>query len=81
MYLSHSHRTQRKHTTSKKVADKAFITPTALRQYLNDIYNETVEQLQNSKAKLTDDISRQFKANYDKQIQTLKEAESNRGAQ
>ena len=55
------------------VADKAFITPTALGQYLNDIYNETHEQLQNSKAKLIDDISRQFKANYDKQIQTLSE--------
>ena len=24
----------------QKVADKAFITPTALGQYLNDIYNE-----------------------------------------
>ena len=57
----------------QKVADKAFITPTALGQYLNDIYNETVEQLQNSKAKLIDDISSQFKANYDKQIQTLNE--------
>ena len=57
----------------QKVADKAFITPTALGQYLNDIYNETIEQLQNSKAKLIDDISRQFKANYDKQIQTLNE--------
>ena len=57
----------------QKVADKAFITPTALGQYLNDIYNETEEQLQNSNAKLTDDISREFKANHDKQIQTLNE--------
>ena len=73
MYLSHSHWTQRKYSPSAKVADKAFITPTALGQYLNDIYNETHEQLQNSKAKLIDDISRQFKANYDKQIQTLSE--------
>jgi hypothetical protein len=80
MYLSHSHRAQREYSPSAKVADKAFITSTALGQYLNDIYNETHEQLQNSKAKLIDDISRQFKANYDKQIQTQLEAQSNRGA-
>jgi F0F1-type ATP synthase delta subunit len=47
--------------------------PTVLGQYFNDIYNETVEQVQNSKAKLIEDISRQFKATYDKQIQTLGE--------
>lgn len=36
----------------QKVADKFFITPTALGQYFNQIYNSTIEQLQNSKAKL-----------------------------
>jgi len=30
----------------QKVADKAFITPTALGQYFNEIYNQTVEELQ-----------------------------------
>ena len=55
----------------QKVADKAFITPTALGQYLNDIYNETVDQ--KLKAKLIADVSRQFKGNYDKQIQTRNE--------
>src|SRR4028119_898262 len=71
MYLSHGIGHKENIPLLQKVADRAFITPTALGQYLHDIYNETVEQLQNSKAKLIDDISRQFKANYDKQIQTL----------
>jgi exonuclease VII large subunit len=57
----------------QKVADKAFITPTALGQYFNDIYNDTVEQLQDSKAKLVEDITNQLQANYDKQIQNLNE--------
>src|SRR5687767_13638564 len=55
----------------KKVADKSFITPTALGQYFNQIYHDTVSELQNSKAKLVDDITKQLEANYKKQIENL----------
>src|SRR5205814_7392802 len=57
----------------QRISDKFFITPTAFGQYLNDIYNQTMEELQNSKAKLIDDITIQLKANYQKQIQNLNE--------
>ncbi len=64
---------QQDNTLLQKVADKAFITPTALGQYFNDMYNHTVEELQNSKAKLVEDITKQLEANYAKQIQNLEE--------
>ncbi|GGA98551.1 exodeoxyribonuclease VII large subunit [Puia dinghuensis] len=57
----------------QKMADKAFITPTALGQYLNRIYNETVEELQHSKARLIETITLQLGANYDKQVRNLEE--------
>src|SRR5436190_22371180 len=57
----------------QRVADKAFITPTAFGQYLNDIYNNTAEELQNSKAQLIDSITKQLQVNYEKQIQNLEE--------
>jgi exodeoxyribonuclease VII large subunit len=60
-------------TLLQKVADKAFITPTALGQYLNDIYNKTIEQVQDTKAKLVEDLSKQFKITYEKQIEQLNE--------
>jgi len=40
----------------QKVVDKSFITPTELGQYFNHIYNHTIEELQNSKGKLIEDI-------------------------
>src|SRR6266498_4387034 len=55
----------------QKVADKAFITPTALGQYFNDIYNQTIEELQGSKAKLIEDITTQLKSNYEMQLVNL----------
>jgi exodeoxyribonuclease VII large subunit len=64
---------QQDNTLLQKVADKAFITPTALGQYFNDMYNSTVEELQSSKAKLVEDITKQLEANYNKQIQNLEE--------
>ncbi len=57
----------------QKVADKAFITPTALGQYLNTLYNETVEELQHSKARLVETITLQLSTNYDKQVAKLQE--------
>ena len=64
---------QQDNTLLQKIADKAFITPTALGQYFNDMYNRTVEELQNSRAKLVEDITKQLEANYAKQIQNLEE--------
>jgi exonuclease VII large subunit len=56
----------------QKVADKSFITPTALGQYFNDIYNNNVAELQNSKAKLVDDIiTKQLDTHYRKQVESL----------
>jgi len=54
-----------------RIADKRFITPTAFGQYLKDIYNTTVEELAQSKAKLVDDITKQLKTVYDKEVQNL----------
>jgi exonuclease VII large subunit len=58
----------------QKVADKSFITPTALGQYFNEIYNETIAELQNSKAKLVEDITKQLEGNYKKQIENLNQS-------
>jgi hypothetical protein len=55
----------------QKVADKAFITPTAFGQYLHRLYNETVAELQHSKARLVEAITVQLDAQYLKQVQTL----------
>ena len=60
-------------TLLQKVADKAFITPTELGQFLNDVYNHTVEELENSKAKLIESVKLQLTANYQKQIDNLNE--------
>lgn len=57
----------------QKVADKAFITPTAFGQYLNRVYNDTVEELQHSKARLVESITVQLRAQYEKQVSTLEE--------
>ena len=55
----------------ERIADKKFITPTAFGQYLKEIYNATVEELAQSKAKLVDDITKQLKTGYDKEVQNL----------
>jgi exodeoxyribonuclease VII large subunit len=57
----------------QKIADKAFITPTALGQYFNEIYNRTIDELQNTKAKLVEDITTQLKGNYEMQLKNLNE--------
>lgn len=55
----------------EKIADRKFITPTAFGQYLKEIYNNTIDDFEQSKAKLADSITKQLKANYDKQIENL----------
>jgi len=58
-------------TLLQQVADKAFITPSEFGQFLNDVYNHTLEDLQHSKAKLVDAVTKQLSANYDQQINNL----------
>jgi exodeoxyribonuclease VII large subunit len=60
-------------TLLQKVADKSFITPSEFGQFLNDTYNHTVEELQNSRAKLIESVKTQLTANYQKQIDNLNE--------
>jgi exodeoxyribonuclease VII large subunit len=60
-------------TLLQKVADKSFITPSELGQFLNDTYNHTVEELQNSRAKLIESVKLQLTANYQKQLDNLNE--------
>lgn len=57
----------------QKVADKSFITPSELGQFLNDTFNHTVEELENSKAKLIESVKLQLTANYQKEIENLNE--------
>ena len=57
----------------QKIADKAFITPTDLGQYFNSVYNHTVEELQSSKARLVDDLSKQIDAGYQMQVKSISE--------
>ncbi|MET3501356.1 hypothetical protein ABIC45_002968 [Mucilaginibacter rubeus] len=60
-------------TLLQKVADKSFITPSELGQFLNDVYNHTVEELANSKARLIESVKLQLSANYQKEIDNLNE--------
>ncbi|MEZ2334659.1 exodeoxyribonuclease VII large subunit [Mucilaginibacter sp. RCC_168] len=55
----------------QQVADKAFITPTAFGTFLNETYNQTVEEAAHSKAKLVESVKTQLSANYQKQIDNL----------
>ena len=60
-------------TLLQKVADKSFITPSEFGQFLNDVYNQTTEELQNSRAQLIDSVKKQLTAGYQKEIDNLKE--------
>ncbi len=57
----------------EKLADKKFITPTQFGHYLKEIYENTIEEFEQSKAKLVHDITSQLSANYGKQVQNLTE--------
>ena len=63
----------------QRVADKHFITPTALGQYFNEVYNRTMEELQSSKAKLVTDITTQLEANYGLKIKLLEQEIKQKG--
>ena len=60
-------------TLFEKLADKKFITPTHFGNYLKEIYNSTIEEFEQSKAKLIQDVTNNLKLQYDKQIENLKE--------
>jgi exodeoxyribonuclease VII large subunit len=55
----------------QKLADKHFITPTALGQYFNAIYNSTIEEQSNSRARLISDLSKQIDLNYQSKLAEL----------
>lgn len=55
----------------QKLADKAFITPTALGGYFHDQYNKAMDELNDSKAKLIGDLTRQIDLNYQTRLQDL----------
>lgn len=60
-------------TLLQKIADKAFITPSEFGQFLNDTFNQTVEEVQNSRAQLVESVKKQLTANYQKEIDNLKQ--------
>ncbi|MES2331795.1 MAG: exodeoxyribonuclease VII large subunit [Bacteroidota bacterium] len=60
-------------TLFEKLADKKFITPTHFGNYLKEIYEKSIEEFEQSKAKLVHDITSQLSANYGKQIENLTE--------
>ena len=60
-------------TLLQKVADKAFITPSEFGQFLNDTYNQTIEEVQISRAQLVESVKKQLTASYQKEIDNLKQ--------
>jgi exonuclease VII large subunit len=60
-------------TLVQRIADRAFITPTALGQFLGSLHDETLEAIQNSKAALVETVTKQLGAQYDGQIRNLTE--------
>jgi exodeoxyribonuclease VII large subunit len=55
----------------QKIADRFFITPTALGGYFHDLYNKTLDELNNSKTKLIADLSKQIELSYQHRLQDL----------
>lgn len=60
-------------TLLQQVADKAFITPTEFGQFLNDTFNHTVEEVQHSKARLVESVTKQLQAAHQKEVGALQE--------
>jgi hypothetical protein len=55
----------------QKIADRAFITPTALGQYFNDIYNIAITDFNESKTKLISDLTQLISLNYETKISDI----------
>ena len=62
----------------QKVADKAFNTPTALGQHLNDLYQQVMEERSRSMAGLIESVTQQLKPMYEKQIENLQKEFENK---
>lgn len=55
----------------QQVADKSFITPTSLGQFLYDQYIQTLDDLNHSKAKMISDITKQVELNFQHTVNSL----------
>jgi len=60
-------------TLFEKIADKKFSLPFHYGTYLKDIYNNTIEDFQQSKARIVKDVEAQLNTQYGKKIETLKQ--------
>lgn len=60
-------------TLVQRIADRAFITPTALGDFLSTLHNEVVAATQNSKAALIDSVTKQLATHYEGQLKNLAE--------
>lgn len=58
-------------TLFEKIADKKFSLPFHFGTYLKDIYNNTIEDFQQSRAKIVQDVETQLNIQYGKKIETL----------
>jgi len=63
------------HTTDEpllqKLADKAFITPTALGQYFHELYSKAIDEINGSKAKLIGDLTKQIELSFQARLHDL----------
>ncbi|MDF2451594.1 MAG: hypothetical protein K0S26_1098 [Bacteroidota bacterium] len=60
-------------TLFEQASDKKFTTPTAFGTYLKTVYDNTIQELSKSKAKMQKDIQDQLKAIFDGQVKVLNE--------
>lgn len=58
-------------TLFEKIADKKFSLPFHFGSYLKEIYNSTIEDFQQSRAKIVKDVETQLNTQYCKKIETL----------
>lgn len=58
-------------TMFEKLSDKKFITPTHFGTYLKETYTQTIEEFQQSKAKIIQDVEVQLKTVYEKKVENL----------